>query len=294
MRGNLIRKYLKKEMKGIEIAPWHNPIVAKKDGYDVQILDIFGTAQLREKCLADNNIPSDHLASIEEVDFVASALEIDRAVENIGRLGTYDYILSSHNFEHLPNPIKFLQACDKVLKTGGHLSMAIPAKNHTFDFYRNLTTTTDFFESYFENRVKPSPYQIYDFSSCFANNVPSSPDQPVSEIVFNQDFEACYQELKRRIEKPEEEYIDTHVSVFTADSFKLIISELISLGIISFMIKEIIVTDGFEFFVHLEKIETSDLVHYKLSHQERLDLYSKVYGAVKVNRPSYGYQYIMQ
>jgi len=291
MRVNFIKKHLTKEMKGIEVAPWHNPIVAKKDGYNVRILDIFSTEQLRKRCLADPQVPDHHLENIEEVDFVASALDIDSAVGSAGDLGTYDYILSSHNFEHLPNPIKFLQACGRVLRAGGHLSMAVPSKNYTFDFFRRLTTTADFLESYFEKRSRPSPYQLYDFSSCFANNVPSGPNQPLTEIGFDQDFEVCYQEMVNRIQNQGEEYIDAHVSVFTADSFNLIISEIIALGLVSFKLKEIIDTGGFEFYVHLEKIKECDLVHHRLTAQQRLKLYKKVYGSVKINRPNYGYQY---
>ena len=138
MRKSLIKKHITKEMRGIEIAPWHSPIAAKIGGYKVEILDIFDADQLRKKCLAD---PSNRhrVSSIEEVDYVTSALDIDSAIENAGHLGKYDYILSSHNFEHLPNPIKFLQACAKVLKSHGCLSMAIPSKNYTFDFFRGLT-----------------------------------------------------------------------------------------------------------------------------------------------------------
>lgn len=278
MRKTHIRKYLTRDSKGIEIAPWHNPIVPKKAGYCVQVLDIFDTETLRQKCIGDPNIPPDHLANIEEVDFVASALDIDKAVERVGGLGSYDYIVSSHNFEHLPNPIRFLQACGKVLRAGGCLSMAIPAKNFTFDYFRNLTTTTDFLEGYFENRTKPSPFQIYDFASCFADNVPSAMGLPTKAISFSQDFETCFRQLRDRIEQPDGEYVDTHVSVFTADSFNLIISEIITLELIPFKIKEIMATNGFEFFVHLERIAATEIALYKLSRDDRIKLYHKVYG----------------
>jgi SAM-dependent methyltransferase len=278
MRKSLITKFVTKDHKGIEIAPWHNPIVPKRDGYSVQVLDIFDTEMLREKCIADPNIPPDHLANIEEVDFVASALDIDEAVKKVGGLGSYDYIVSSHNFEHLPNPVRFLQACGKVLRTGGCLSMAIPAKNFTFDYFRNLTTTTDFLESYFENRTRPSPFQIYDFASCFADNVPSTMGQQTKGITFSQDFETCYRELKDRLDQSDSEYIDTHVSVFTPDSFNLIISEIITLELIPFRIKEILSTNGFEFFAHLERIDSTDIAKHKLRKEDRIKLYHKIYG----------------
>jgi len=161
--------------------------------------------------------------------------------------------------------------------------MAIPSKNYTFDFFRGLTSTSDFFESYFENRTKPSPYSIYDLSSCGVKNIPYGPYKIPDELDFRVSLEDSFLDLKRRIEEHDNKYIDTHVSVFTADSFNLIISELISLEIISFKVKEIIDPGNFEFYVHLEKIDSSELAHHKLNNHERINLYRKVYGSVKID-----------
>lgn len=98
MRKEQILKYVTKDLKGIEVAPWHQPIAPKKEGFNILTLDIFNTAVLREKAAADPNISTEFLKNIEEVDFVTSALDIDLAVEEIGELGTFNYIISSHNF----------------------------------------------------------------------------------------------------------------------------------------------------------------------------------------------------
>ncbi|CAM8635701.1 AdoMet_MTases domain containing protein [Oxalobacteraceae bacterium] len=203
-REEIIKKYILKHHKGIEVSPWHNPIVAKKEGYNVQILDIFDTPTLIERFKADTKVAKKNVDNIEHVDFVESALNIDKVVDEINGLGTYDYIISSHNFEHLPNPIKFLQSSAKVLKVGGHLSMAIPTKIYTFDYFRRLTTTADFLEMFFENREKPSPYQIYEFFSNSINNNPNRSKFKLKfkkNIEFNQDFLSCFEDLRNSLKK---------------------------------------------------------------------------------------------
>ena len=277
MRKKQILKYVSKDIKGIEIAPWHQPIAPKKDGFNILTLDIFSTLELREKAAVDPNIPTESLENIEEVDFVISALDIDLAVERVDQLGKFDYIISSHNFEHLPNPIKFLQACGRVLKNGGHLSMAIPNKQYTFDLFRPLSTTTDLLRSFYDNQSKPSPYQIFNFSSNFINNAPNAKGQGIGDIEFSQDLKNCFDGLKSQLGQETGEYIDVHVSVFTPDSFNLIMAELISLELIPFKIKNIIPTYGSEFYAHLEKIDAKDFHKYKLSNQQRIDLYKKLY-----------------
>jgi len=278
-REDLIKKYILKHEKGIEISPWHNPIVPKRNGYNVQILDILDTTELIEKFKADPNSIQKNVTNIEHVDFVESALSIDKAVEKINGLETYDYIISSHNFEHLPNPIKFLKACAKVLKIGGHLSMAIPCKTHTFDYFRRLTTTTDFLEMFFENQERPNPYQIYDFISNFINNNPNQLKNKIkfNNVDFSQDLKLSFEGLRDSFKSENTEYVDVHVSVFTPDSFNLIINELITLELIPFKIKELIPLPGFEFFVHLQKINSSDFSKYKLSSRDRINMYKKLY-----------------
>jgi SAM-dependent methyltransferase len=273
-REDQIRKYVNRTLKGIEVAPWHKPIVSKKSGYQVDILDVCDTEELIKKCREDSKISSS-IDNIEEVDFVASALDIDKAVENKGGLESYDYIISSHNFEHLPNPIQFLQACGKVLKQDGYLSMAIPDRKCTFDYFRGLTRTVDFLEAYFEKRDKPTPYQIYDFSSNFANNVPNSVLINAHNIEFRHSLDVCFTSLQNLLISPDK-YVDIHVSVFSPQSFKLIISELIMLELIPFRLIEVIETNGSEFYVHMQNVGYQNIAQYKISQKERAHLYAAV------------------
>ena len=74
-------------------------------------------------------------------------------------------MISSHNFEHSPNPIRFLQGCGKVLKPGGVLSMALPDKRACFDYFRPHTTLGQWLEAFFAERERPTPAQVFDQDS---------------------------------------------------------------------------------------------------------------------------------
>ena len=119
-RNEQILRGLNKSMRGLEIAPYFSPLAPKRDGYNCTTLDVFDREELVRRAAADPNIPEEGLGRIEPVDFVGSATEIADLVPSPEH-GAFDYIVSSHNFEHLPNPIRFLQGCERLLKPSGIL-----------------------------------------------------------------------------------------------------------------------------------------------------------------------------
>src|SRR5580658_539233 len=135
-RREQILKHITKRQRGIEIGPWFAPLAAKRDGYNCLSFDVFDTETLRKNAEGDPFVDSSCVSSIEGVDIVGSSTEICDIIAARGELSTFDYIVSSHNLEHLPNPIRFLQGCHKVLKPGGYLSMAVPDKRACFDYFR--------------------------------------------------------------------------------------------------------------------------------------------------------------
>ena len=54
-------------LAGLEIGPLHNPVAAKRDGYQVEIVDHASTDGLRAKYAKDSNVD---VTRIEEVDYV--------------------------------------------------------------------------------------------------------------------------------------------------------------------------------------------------------------------------------
>lgn len=53
---------------------------------------------------------------------------------------TYDFLLSSHNIEHLANPINSILEWKRVVKPNGYFLFILPNKEGTFDHKRPITT----------------------------------------------------------------------------------------------------------------------------------------------------------
>jgi hypothetical protein len=152
-----IRKNIDKSKKGIEIGPFHSPIAPKSEGFQTTILDFQSKDELIKKVKEINTIDPSALNLIEDVDVVGSASEIYELIQKLKIGGDFNFIISPHNFEHIPNPVKFLQGCSKLLESKGHLSMIIPDKRVTFDYFRPLSHTGSFIEAFLEGRDRPTP-----------------------------------------------------------------------------------------------------------------------------------------
>lgn len=251
-RLDKLRRFVTKLDLGIEIAPYFNPIVPKAEGYNVLILDVFDTATLREKAKEDPNIDNERIAKIEDVDLVTDASRLTNLVESEGLANKMHYIVSSHNFEHLPDPISFLQGCSGALLPGGVLSMAIPDCRACFDHFRMPTRLSDWLGAYHGAHKQPSPEVCFDFAS---NN--AQYDLTEQSFIPNRNLKSVYLNYLSQIEKPGP-YQDTHCSVVFGQSLELMLRDLMYLGLIDFEIVEISETSGIEFFVHLRKVNSQE------------------------------------
>lgn len=278
-REQSILKYIDLAELGIEIAPYFNPLVPKRSGNNVLIMDVFDCEKLHQNALIDPNIPEDRIQDIEEVDLVGDASGIEETVKEKGVEGQISYIVSSHNFEHLPNPIVFLQGCYAVLATGGILSMAIPDYRACFDHYRTPTKLSDWIEAYFEDRKKPSAKTIFDHSTMHAPYVADGIASPGAAIGKSDpskftpdrfldksfsDFEAAW--------KSPQGYIDAHCSVLFPELFELLILELQRLALVDLELIEVSETAGFEFYAHFRKTDKLDRLPDDEFYQKRHEL----------------------
>jgi SAM-dependent methyltransferase len=60
----------------------------------------------------------------------------------------YDYVLSSHNLEHVANPVRALKEWMRVVKPGGAIIAILPDYRHTFDHRRQPTAVKHMMEDY--------------------------------------------------------------------------------------------------------------------------------------------------
>jgi SAM-dependent methyltransferase len=259
-RRQRILQFITKEQVGIEVGPWFAPIAPKKEGYNCWALDLFDAETLRRRAQSDPEAPKERIPEIEEVDLIGSATAIADLVAARGALGTFDYIISSHNLEHLPDPIRFLQGCEKVLKPGGILSMAIPDRRVCFDYFRPHTTLSAWLQAYFESRVRPTFAQVFEqksLRSCLdrEGNLATSWslfDDPHG-VVPLRTLQEAFDSWKASLAAADSEYRDVHCWVFTPASFELLIRDLQFLTLVNFDILDVSQPIGNEFVVHLRK-----------------------------------------
>lgn len=140
--------------RGLEIGPLTAAVVRKEEA-NVEYIDHLDTESLRKKYANEEGIDASLIPAIDHV------LEDGKLPKKlIG--GDYDYIIASHVFEHLPNPLGWLRECASILTHGGCLSLVVPDKRFTFDMCRPLTTLAELIDSDWNDQRKPSARQIFE------------------------------------------------------------------------------------------------------------------------------------
>ena len=257
-RAGEILKYIHKSQTGIEIGPYFNPLAAKRAGYNCVVMDVFDAPTLRRQAELDPFIPKSSIENIEEVDIVGSCSALAELVAEKFPLGTFDYVISSHNLEHLPDPIRFLKGCELVLMPGGIVSMAVPDRRVCFDYFRPVTTLGSWLEAYFEKRGRPSEALIFDLQSLSAPYTRDGQGAPgflhsddPSGATPQRRLEGAYGQWLARRDAPDEVYRDCHCSVFTPSSLRLLLEDLRFLGLLKMEVIEVRPAAATEFYVHL-------------------------------------------
>jgi predicted SAM-dependent methyltransferase len=221
--------------RGLEIGPSFNPMARKSDGFDVEIVDHATADELRAK-YRDANCD---LSQIEAVDYIWRGEPLD---ELVGQK-RYDWVIASHVVEHIPDLVSFLQQCARMLAPGGVLSLVVPDKRYCFDYFRAPTSTGDLLQAFVEKRRRHGAGVVFDQ---FAQSV----------LRRNGELKLVHplEEAKSMFERARDttEYLDVHAWRFTPASFRLILTELRLLDLLSLEEVCSFPTEGIEFFVTLK------------------------------------------
>jgi len=245
-RMMLLRDGLGKRHDVLEIGAYFRPIAARRDGYRVTTLDIFDAAELRRRAAADSSLGPDDVARIEEVDLVGSACDLaDLTAAKYGPGRRFDLILSSHNIEHLPDPIRFLQQCAAVLGPGGILRMAVPDKRFCFDHFRPVSEVSEWLQAFHERRTQPTRYQLFRESAYHSAAGKDRRWKPLRQTLQS------YRTLFATDPRLSDGYIDTHCWAFTPESFELLALDVRAFGLVGLEVGRITEPVGLEFFVDL-------------------------------------------
>ena len=271
-RLSILRAHAPKTAKILEIGPSFSPIAAKREGYDTYIVDKADRLDLMRGFYGPDHT---ELHKIEDVDFVWSSPDLLDSIPDVHQ-ASFDVVIASHVLEHISNPVKFLQALQKLLKPDGYVTLALPDKRHCFDFFRPVTTTGAWLEAFFRNDHVHTQRTMFEYlSTVVAQNLEISWAQSVLSVeattFCGRSLHEAFEQFSSKPDISPIRYQDCHAWVFTPTSLSLLVNEVHAVGLIGLAPDFISSTNGTEFFVHLRNAHRRPI-----NPHERLQLMARV------------------
>jgi SAM-dependent methyltransferase len=232
----------------LEVGPLTNPVISKISGKDnVCYADICSTEELKEFYKFDSYVDTNAIVS---VDYVIK----DSYSKSLQDVEPFDYVIMSHVIEHIPQLINFFQDIATVLRPDGKLCLSIPDKRYCFDHFRQPTFFAECYDIY-RKGIPDNTIRVLDQLYTTSINDP----------VFWWQNPGNYEYLKNEGEWGLDAYeaansnkfhsTHIHYSVFTPETFLLLVFYLTRYALFPFKIVEFYGTEEntFEFNVVLEK-----------------------------------------
>ena len=97
----------------------------------------------------------------------------------------YDFVISSHTFEHIANPLKALFQWKNIIRTGGVVFIVCPHKDFTLDHRRPLTTMEHLIDDWMRDTTEydTTHFEEIDRLTDRSGLVGNSPGYAVKESV---------------------------------------------------------------------------------------------------------------
>jgi SAM-dependent methyltransferase len=242
--------------RGLEIGPLSAPLVPRADA-DVWYADVLSTEGLREHYRTDPMVPADQIVEVDVSLYEAGRLRsISEATEGIG---PFDWAVASHVIEHVPDLIGWLQDMADLLVDGGRLALVVPDRRYTFDARRPATSLGEVFTAHESADQRPSIRAVFDhFRDAVTisahdawRGVHPGPEARIHDLAF----------LRGMLDRfrTTDEYIDCHVWVFTPAELVGQLRDLAALGLVDFVVQEVLMTpvDEIEFHLVLRRLPRS-------------------------------------
>jgi SAM-dependent methyltransferase len=241
----------KGEDRILEIGPSIRPLAPKRDGWRVWTIDHASREELLAKYAPHENVDT---SAVEEVDFVWREGTIDDCVP-VSFHGMFDACVSSHVIEHIPDFVGFFQSLEKVLTEHGTLSMAVPDKRYSFDYFRPHSTTGEVLAAHYRNASRHRMAALFDHLAYACSNKGDIAwgQSPPCELKLVHSRDGLLAFNLEQFREPPPHYVDCHGWQFTPSSFALLVFELSTLGLIDFRVRHLYAAEGFEFLAHLQK-----------------------------------------
>jgi hypothetical protein len=256
---DFIRRSVAKDQPAVEVGPSLRPIIPKRLGFDVTIVDHADETAIAAKYASQGLDTSE----IEPVDVVWTGDKLAEAMPHRNMAA----IVACHMIEHATDFIGFLNDCTDMLAVDGQILLIIPDRRYCFDFFHPSSDVGKVIDDHQQQR------RLHSFQSLFRNttNIGARIDGATviawgqheleDVVLMNGDPERGLHFLSSETS----EYVDSHENYFTPSSFVLLLEELRYLGILQLAPRIVTRARNCEFLIVLDKatqLERATLTTY--------------------------------
>jgi len=233
----------------LEIGPLATPNIKKEQGKNVFYADIRSTEGVKELFINDPYV--NLFEKVVGIDYVINTAGYYECLKDVDK---FDYIVATHVIEHIPQLIFFFQDIAKILNPKGKVCLTIPDKRYCFDHFRCPTSFAECYDVYTRG-INNLPFRVLD---CIASRTINDSafwwKEPCNFEHIPKSKENYDSAKKEFMEALNGKYIDVHFSVFTPETFLLLIYNMIYYNLFPFRLVEFYgtETDCFEFNCVLE------------------------------------------
>jgi SAM-dependent methyltransferase len=247
----------------LEIGPLCYPLMDINNS-KVKTLDYFTQEELKNNYKDDVNV---NINNIVKVDYCVRDVINYTDIIDI----KFDFCVSSHNIEHTPCIVTFLQNISSILKNGGYFFLAIPDYRFCFDRFKKPSDIFSVLNKYYNKVDKPQAEEILEgryfvthnnsvdhwnnFSKMYSNIFVNINEYESFIYSKKNDIIENINNIKNIIETNNEKYIDAHCWKLTPFTFSYIIDILIKTKLIDLSIERVYKTikGSNEFYAILKK-----------------------------------------
>ena len=225
----------------LEIGPFTKPVI---QGPNVKYFDVLDRKGLQRRAAEKNY----NYENAPEIDYVSPVGDLSVINEN------FDVCVSSHCIEHQPDLIEHFTQVSRILRPGGRFLLIIPDKLYCFDRFIPASTLAEVFDA--QGR------KVHTLANLIRHRYLVTHNEATRHWRGDNGHPRGFTQLQHvrnaltEFERADGGYVDVHAWQFTPATFRNIMSDLKTLGVINLECEAVYGTPygTFEFCAVLKKV----------------------------------------
>ncbi|MHB8234878.1 MAG: methyltransferase domain-containing protein [Solirubrobacteraceae bacterium] len=156
--------------EGLEVGALHRPLAVSRRA-SVRYVDRMDVETLRRHYPELNDAPLVTVDVIDDGERLASVADASQ-----------DFLIANHFLEHTQDPIGTLQNHLRVLRPGGHLYLAVPLKDASFDVRRPVTSIEHLLRDHRDGPEGTLQQHYEEWATLVDGSTPEQLDERVADL----------------------------------------------------------------------------------------------------------------